>query len=54
MLIEEVINFVKRIPPFQFLDEVTLTDISREVLMEFYPKGTIILYQGGRLPSIFT
>ncbi len=51
MLIEEVIDFVKRIPPFQFLEEVTLTDISREVLMEFYPKGTIILYQGGPPPE---
>lgn len=47
MLIEDVIEFIKKVPPFQFLDDATLKDITSGASMEFYPKGTTILYQGG-------
>jgi CBS domain-containing protein len=47
MIIEEVIEFLRKIPPFQFLDDITLKDILSGVSMEFYPKGTTIQYQGG-------
>ena len=40
MLIEEVIEFLRKVPPFQFLDDATLKDITSGVTMEFYPKGT--------------
>jgi len=52
MLIEEVLEFLKNVPPFQFLDEPTLNNISRDVSMEFCPKGTFILHQDGP-PSEF-
>lgn len=51
MLIEEVIEFLSKIPPFQFLDEVTLKNITSGVSLEFYPKGTTIQYQGGPAPE---
>ncbi|TAL23024.1 MAG: cyclic nucleotide-binding/CBS domain-containing protein [Nitrospirae bacterium] len=47
MIIEEVIEFLKKTPPFQFLDEASLRIISSGISMEFYPKGTTILYQDG-------
>ncbi len=46
-VIEEVIDFLHKVPPFQFLDEETLRSITKEVSMVFYPKGTTIVYQGG-------
>ncbi len=51
MLIEEVIEFLKKIPPFQFLDDTTLKNITRDLSMEFYPKGSTIQYQGGPTPN---
>ena len=51
MLIEEVIEFLRKVPPFQFLDDETLKDITTGVTMEFYPKGTSIQYQGGPAPK---
>lgn len=47
MVIEEVINFLKKEPPFQFLDETTLKSVAGSVSMEFYPRDTIILRQDG-------
>ncbi len=51
MLVEEVIEFLRKIPPFQFLDDETLKSIISSVNMEFYPKGTVIQYQGGPAPE---
>ena len=47
MLLDEVIQFLKRFPPFQFLDEIQLKDIAQNLSMEFYPQGTVILKQFG-------
>lgn len=47
MVIEEVINFLKKEPPFQFLDEATLRSVAGSVSMEFYPRDTVILRQDG-------
>ncbi len=47
MLLDEVIQFLKRFPPFQFLDEIQLKNIARNLSMEFYPQGTVILKQFG-------
>ncbi|MEW5747009.1 MAG: DUF294 nucleotidyltransferase-like domain-containing protein [Nitrospirota bacterium] len=47
MLVEEIINFFKEIPPFQFLDEDALKAVAANLSMEFYPKGTVILKQDG-------
>ncbi len=51
MIIEEVIEFLRKIPPFQFLDELTLKNLIGDLSMEFYPKGSIIQYQGGPAPK---
>ncbi len=48
MLVEEVTKFLKKVPPFQCLDVPTLKDITDNVTMEFYPKGTV---QRRGLPS---
>lgn len=47
MIIEEVVEFLKKVPPFQFLDEAAITNLAFGVSMEFYPKGSTILQQGG-------
>ena len=47
MIIDDLMEFLRKIPPFQFLDDITLRDILSGVSMEFYPKGTTIQYQGG-------
>ena len=47
MVIEEVINFLKKEPPFQFLDDTTLKSVAGSVSMEFYPRDTVILRQDG-------
>ena len=47
MILEDVIGFMKKEPPFQFLDEATLKSVAKSLSMEFYPKGTIILKQDG-------
>ncbi len=46
MIQEEVINFLKKTPPFQFLDEAALKSVASSLSMEFYPKDTVILRQG--------
>lgn len=47
MIIEDVMEFLKNVPPFQFLDDRALKNIAGGVSMEFYPKGTLILQQDG-------
>jgi len=47
MILEEVINFLKKDPPFQFLDDATLKSVAGSLSMEFYPKDTVILKQDG-------
>jgi CBS domain-containing protein len=48
MIVEDIIDFLKKVPPFQFLDNFTLRDIATSLSMEFYPKGAVILQQGGQ------
>lgn len=47
MLTEEVIEFLKKVPPFQFLDDARLKEVARGITIDFYPKGTTILHQDG-------
>jgi CBS domain-containing protein len=47
MLTEDVIIFLARIPPFQFLDLGELRRVAGEVSMEFYPLDMTILKQNG-------
>jgi CBS domain-containing protein len=47
MIIEETIEFLSQIPPFQFLEEEILARLASSATMEFYPKGSTILHQEG-------
>jgi len=47
IIYEEVIAFLKKIPPFQFLDPQALELVVGNLSMEFYPRDTIILKQYG-------
>ena len=47
MIIEDVISFLKKVPPFQFLDESDLQAVARNLSMDFYPRDTVILKQDG-------
>jgi CBS domain-containing protein len=47
VIVDEVVDFLKAVPPFQFLDEETLKVVSAEASVEFFPKGTTILFQEG-------
>lgn len=47
MILEDVIAFLKKVPPFQFLDEADLKAVAANLSMEFYPKDLVILQQDG-------
>ncbi|HWR58159.1 MAG TPA: DUF294 nucleotidyltransferase-like domain-containing protein, partial [Thermodesulfovibrionales bacterium] len=47
MILEDIISFLKKEPPFQFLDEATLKSVAGSLTVEFYPKDTFILRQDG-------
>ncbi len=48
MLITDTIEFLKGIPPFQYLEEGALGELASGATLEFYPKGTLILKQDGQ------
>jgi CBS domain-containing protein len=48
MIDEELQNFLKKVPPFQFLEENILNNIKANLSTEFYPRNTIILKQEGK------
>jgi len=52
MTIEEVMEFLGKIEPFQELDNTTLRNIAGGIIVEFYPKNTMVLHQDGP-PSDF-
>jgi len=47
MILEDVIAFLKKVPPFQFLDEADLKSVAANLSMEFYPKDMVIMRQDG-------
>lgn len=47
MIHEDTIDFLKKVPPFQFLGDDDLRAVATSLSMEFYPKGTVILKQDG-------
>ncbi|WP_353683727.1 DUF294 nucleotidyltransferase-like domain-containing protein [Thermodesulfovibrio sp. 3907-1M] len=51
-IIEDTIEFLKSVPPFEFLDTEVVNSIAVKTSMEYYPKGTHILIQDGS-PSEF-
>lgn len=45
MTIKEVKEFLGNIQPFQGLDDSALANIAGGVIVEYYPKGTVILHE---------
>jgi len=45
--VEEVVEFLRRVPPFQFLEEPALRELARAVTPAYFPAGTVILRQDG-------
>ena len=52
MTVKEVKDFLSNIQPFKELDDTVLSNIAGGVIIEFYPKDTLILQQDGP-PSDF-
>ncbi|MBI4734422.1 MAG: cyclic nucleotide-binding/CBS domain-containing protein [Rubrobacteridae bacterium] len=52
LITQDIIEFLKQIPPFNILSERSLKTAAKKISMEFYPKGTEILSQAGK-PSEF-
>uniref|UniRef100_A0A7C4AJJ4 Cyclic nucleotide-binding/CBS domain-containing protein n=1 Tax=Thermodesulfovibrio aggregans TaxID=86166 RepID=A0A7C4AJJ4_9BACT len=51
-VIEDTVEFLKGIPPFEFLSDEVLNSIAEKTSLEHYSKGTHILFQNG-FPSEF-
>ncbi len=47
MITEDSINFLKKTPPFQFLEEDIIRNIAGHLSLEFTPKNSLILTQDG-------
>lgn len=47
LMLEDVTAFLKKVPPFQFLDDDELQAVARNLSMEFYSRDTVILKQDG-------
>lgn len=52
MIKDDIIRFLKDTPPFHFLTASELELVAADIAIEFYPRGTKILVQGGP-PSEF-
>jgi CBS domain-containing protein len=47
IILEDVTAFLKKVPPFQFLDDASFQAVVRNLSMEFYPKDMVIQRQDG-------
>ncbi len=47
IILDDVVAFLKKVPPFQFLSDIDLQAVARNLSMEFYPKDMVIMRQDG-------
>ena len=47
MDLDQSITFLRSVPPFQFLDDNALRHLAASALLEFFPKGAVVLQQEG-------
>ncbi len=47
MILEDALDFLQGIPPFQYLEAEHLKKAASELSLEFYPRGTVVLKQNG-------
>ena len=43
-----VVEFLRKVPPFQFLAETELQELANEIALEYFPKDTAILSEGSK------
>ena len=48
LIMEDVVAFLGKVPPFKSLDQTELQAIAGNLTVEFYPKGAVILKQGNK------
>ncbi len=48
IVIENVVSFLEKIPPFQFLPASEIRKLARSMTLEYFPKDTVILSAGHR------
>jgi CBS domain-containing protein len=48
MVIDDILYFLKKVPPFQFLSDADLKMVAENLTMEFYPRNAVILKQDDR------
>lgn len=48
VVLDSVVQFLKDIPPFQFLPASELNSLAAAMSLEYFPKGTVILSAGGK------
>ncbi|HLO67268.1 MAG TPA: DUF294 nucleotidyltransferase-like domain-containing protein [Holophaga sp.] len=51
MLVEEAVQFLSQVPPFQFLERGELEALARHLSLAYHPRGEVILAQGGDPPD---
>jgi CBS domain-containing protein len=47
IVVEDVIDFLRKIPPFQFLETQVLGELASRISLAYYPAGTVMLEQDG-------
>jgi CBS domain-containing protein len=47
VVLDSVVAFLQRVPPFQFLPEPTLRHVAAQSEIHYFPKGTMLIRRGG-------
>jgi CBS domain-containing protein len=51
VVLGSVVEFLRRVPPFQFLSEERLRQLAKRVEVHYFPRGTTIIRRGGTPPE---
>ncbi len=51
LVVHSVVEFLRRVPPFQFLDEGQLRRLAKRVEVHYFPRGTTLIKRGEPPPN---
>ncbi|MDW8058621.1 MAG: putative nucleotidyltransferase substrate binding domain-containing protein [Thermomicrobium sp.] len=51
VVLGSVVEFLRRVPPFQFLDEERLERLTKRVEVHYFPRGAVLIRRGERPPE---
>lgn len=51
VVVVSVTEFLRRVPPFQFLGEERLRQVARQIEVHYFPRGTALIRRGERPPD---